>query len=270
MTKDSPRVHFTLVALTIVQDFHNRALEEVQQTAFLRLLSTALSQPSRKPLYSAQMLYMNTLQTIADALAYLQYYLQEVTKKQNYLETNIDNALSILTIQLQQLMQLVSSPYSPAPATALSLVSVPPTPSSSSEVLGLSQTFMESKIQIECFSTPVLCIYAWLQSSSIVRKIKVLWILIFFKGGWAVKQSQNLFQQKLDIGMFPLQTQVDFDQYFQTQFFPVNVETNAINTLEEMSYHQGNQIVGNYLDSFQALVSNTSYTDPQILVVKFQ
>jgi len=47
------------------------------------------------------------------------------------------------------------------------------------------------------------------------------------------------------------------------------VEADAINALEGTSYHQGNRMVDNYLDSFQALVSNASYTDPWTLVVKF-
>jgi len=47
------------------------------------------------------------------------------------------------------------------------------------------------------------------------------------------------------------------------------VEADVINALEGTFYHQGNQMVDDYLDSFQALVSNTGYTDPQTLVVKF-
>jgi len=35
-----------------------------------------------------------------------------------------------------------------------------------------------------------------------------------------------------------------------------------INALEGTSYHQGNQMVDDYLDSFQALVSDAGYTDP--------
>jgi len=35
-----------------------------------------------------------------------------------------------------------------------------------------------------------------------------------------------------------------------------------INALEGTSYHQGNQTVDDYLDSFQALVSDAGYTDP--------
>jgi len=45
---------------------------------------------------------------------------------------------------------------------------------------------------------------------------------------------------------------------------------DAINTLERTSYHQENWTVDDYLDGFQTLVSDTGYTDPQTLVVKFR
>ena len=49
-----------------------------------------------------------------------------------------------------------------------------------------------------------------------------------------------------------------------------NAEADAINALEGTSYHQGIRTVDDYLDSFQALVSDAGYTDPQTLVVKFR
>jgi len=52
-------------------------------------------------------------------------------------------------------------------------------------------------------------------------------------------------------------------------FFSVNVEADAINTLEGTFYYQGGQTVDDYLDSFQTLVSNVGYTDLRTLVVKF-
>jgi len=48
------------------------------------------------------------------------------------------------------------------------------------------------------------------------------------------------------------------------------MEVDTINTLEGTSYHQGGRTVDDYLDNFQALVSDTGYTDPWTLVVKFQ
>jgi len=101
------------------------------------------------------------------------------------------------------------------------------------------------------------------------NKEKIFWTLAFFKDGHAAKWSENLFHQEADTGIFPIQSWTDFEQQFWSQFFPVNAEANAINTLEGSSYYQGNWTVDNYLDSFLILASNARYTDPQILVVKF-
>jgi len=91
---------------------------------------------------------------------------------------------------------------------------------------------------------------------------KILWNLTFFKEGRATRWSKNLFCQKADTSVFPIQFWADFKWQFQSQFFPVNVEADAINTLEGSSYYQGNQTVDNYLDSFLTLVSDAGYTDP--------
>ena len=92
---------------------------------------------------------------------------------------------------------------------------------------------------------------------------------MFFKGGHAAKWSENMFHQKADTGIFPIQTWRDFEQQFQLHFFPVNAEADAINALEGISYHWGGRMMDDYLDNFQALVSDTGYTDSQMLVVKF-
>jgi len=99
---------------------------------------------------------------------------------------------------------------------------------------------------------------------------KILWALTFFKGGCTAKWSENVFRQEVDTGIFPIQTWGDFEQQFQIHFFPVNAEADAINALEGASYHQGDRTVDDYLDNFQALVSNAGYMDLQTLVVKFQ
>jgi len=99
---------------------------------------------------------------------------------------------------------------------------------------------------------------------------RILWALTFFKRGRAAKWSENVFCQEADTGVFPIQTWGEFEQQFRLHFFPANTEADAINALEGTSYHQGNQIVDNYLDSFQTLVSDIGYTDPRTLVVKFQ
>jgi len=98
---------------------------------------------------------------------------------------------------------------------------------------------------------------------------KILWTLAFFKDGRAARWSENLFRQETDTSIFPIQFWAHFKQQFQSQFFSVNAEADTVNALEDSSYYQGNRMVDNYLDSFLTLVSNTGYTDPQTLVIKF-
>jgi len=74
----------------------------------------------------------------------------------------------------------------------------------------------------------------------------------------------------VDTGIFPIQSWANFKQQFWSQFFPVNVEADAINAVEGSSYYQGNWMVDNYLDYFLTLVSDAGYTDPWTLVVKFR
>ena len=66
----------------------------------------------------------DTHPAIADALGYLQHYLQELTEYQNALEHTINVTLVGLTAQLQQLTQLITSPppaltITPPPVSAL-------------------------------------------------------------------------------------------------------------------------------------------------------
>jgi len=101
-------------------------------------------------------------------------------------------------------------------------------------------------------------------------KEKIFWTLAFFKDGHAAKWSENLFCQEADTGVFPIQSWVDFEQQFRSQFFPVNAEVDAINTLEGSSYYQENRTVDDYLDSFLILASDAGYMDLWTLVVKFR
>jgi len=99
---------------------------------------------------------------------------------------------------------------------------------------------------------------------------KILWALTFFKSGRTAKWSENVFCQEVNTGIFPIQTWRDFEQQFRVHFFSVNAKTDAINAQEGTSYYQEGQTVDNYLDNFQALVSDAGYMDPRTLVVKFQ
>jgi len=69
----------------------------------------------------------DTPQGVADALEYLQHHLQELTERQHVSESNINSILAALTVQLQQLTQLVANP--PLPLPAVPNTPPPPIPS---------------------------------------------------------------------------------------------------------------------------------------------
>jgi len=56
----------------------------------------------------------DTPQGVADALGYLQHHFQELTERQHVSENNINTTLAALTVQLQQLVQLVANRSPPA------------------------------------------------------------------------------------------------------------------------------------------------------------
>jgi len=222
----------------------------------------------------------DTPQGITDALGYLQHHLQELTERQHVSESNINSTLEALTVQLQQLTQLVANPPLPPPAVP----NTPPTPVLSPPVspppaLPVQRTCPKLSCPLD-FNREHHNSCAFLNSCSLYIHLaleqfhdeqeRILWALTFFKGGHAAKWSENIFRQEADTGIFPIQTWGEFKQQFQLHFFPENAEADAINGLEGTSYYQGNWTVDDYLDSFQALVSNAGYMDPWTLVVKFR
>ena len=62
----------------------------------------------------------------------------------------------------------------------------------------------------------------------------------------------------------------DFRLFFQKEFFPLHAEAVATNVLEESTYFQGSWNVNDYLDEFRDLVSESGYTSPKTIVVKFR
>ena len=65
---------------------------------------------------------------------------------------------------------------------------------------------------------------------------------------------------------------IDWDNFrasFRKEFFPLHEEVTATNTLEGTAYFQANHSVDDYLDSFRDLISESGYTSPKTIVVKF-
>jgi len=223
------------------------------------------------------LLSLDTPQGIANALGYLQHHLHELTERQNVSENNINTTLVVLTMQLQQLTQLVANP-SPLPVSNTPSLPVPSPPVSPPS----APTARQTRPKLPCppdFGGKHHNGHAFLNSCSLYiylapeqfhnKEERILWALTFFKSGRAAKWSENMFRQEVNTGIFPIQTWRDFKQQFQVYFFLVNTEVDAINALEGTSYHQEGRTVNDYLDNFQILVPDAGYMDPQTLVVKF-
>jgi len=223
----------------------------------------------------------DTSPAIADALGYLQHHLQELTERQNASEHVINNTLAGLTAQIQQLTQLMTTPAL-APTVALPPLTTSPPPVNSSFLVPSAPIKQRTRPKLPSlpdFSGERTSGRAFLNSCILYLHLapeqfscdeeKIFWTLAFFKDGHAARWSENLFRQEADTGVFPIQSWADFERHFRSQFFPVNAEADAVNALEGSSYYQGNWTVDDYLDCFLTLVSDTGYTDPWTLVVKF-
>jgi len=220
----------------------------------------------------------DTPPAVADALGYLQHHLQELTERQNASEHTINATLASLTAQ--QLTQLITAPV---PTVALPPIPPSPPPISPPSPVPAAPSKQRTRPKLPSppdFSSEWSSGRAFLNSCTLYLRLaleqftcneeKIFWTLAFFKDGRAAKWSENLFRQEADTGIFPIRSWTNFEQQFQSQFFPVNAEADAINTLEGSSYYQGNQTVDDYLDSFLILASDAGYMDPQTLVVKFR
>ena len=150
---------------------------------------------------------------VADALGYLQHHLQKLTECQNTLEHVINNTLTGLTAQIQQLTQLMTGP-APAPTVALPSIptSLPPVSPPSPVPSAPSKQRTRPKLS----SPPDFSGQAFFNSCTLYLRLvpeqfscdekKILWTLAFFKDGRATRWSENLFRQEADTGIFPIQS----------------------------------------------------------------
>jgi len=148
------------------------------------------------------LLPLDTPQGVADALGYLQHHLQELTERQHASENNINTTLAALTMQLQQLTQLVANPSLPA------VPNTPPLPIPSPLVSpSPAPTIRRTRPKLSCppdFNGEHHNGHAFFNSCSLYiclapeqfqdEQERILWALTFFKGGRAAKWSENVFR----------------------------------------------------------------------------
>ena len=166
----------------------------------------------------------------------------------------------------------IALPLAPAPSPPVSPLSLVPDALSKQrarpKLLSLPDFSSEQSSSRAFFNSCTLYLHLAPEQFS-CNEEKILWTLTFFKKGQAARWSENLFCQETDTGIFPIRSWTEFEQQFWSQFFLVNAEADAINTLEGSSYYQGSWRVDDYLDSFLILTSDPRYMDLWTLVVKF-
>jgi len=156
-------------------------------------------------------------------------------ERQNVSKNNINTTLAALTMQLQQLTQLVANPppppipNTPPPPVPSPLASPPSTPAVRQTRPKLSSPLdFRGEHHNSCAFLNSCSLFICLAPEQFHNKQKrILWALTFFKDGHATKWSENMFYQEVDTSIFPIPTWGDFEQQFQVHFFPVNTVKGA-------------------------------------------
>jgi predicted aspartyl protease len=91
--------------------------------------------------------------------------------------------------------------------------------------------------------------------------------------GRAQKWVNRIYQWEVLLANVNVHYFADWDHFrsiFRNEFYPLHADAVATNILEGQTYFQGNRNVDNYLDDFRDLISESGYTSPKTIVVKFR
>jgi hypothetical protein len=105
------------------------------------------------------------------------------------------------------------------------------------------------------------------------EQTKIQWAMTYMNQGRAQKWANRVYHWEAvpaNIGNHHFVDWDDFRSRFRTEFFPLHSDAVATNKLEGTSYFQGRWTVGDYLDEFQDLISDSGYGDPKTIVAKFR
>ena len=105
------------------------------------------------------------------------------------------------------------------------------------------------------------------------KQTKIQWEMTYMNQGRAQKWVNQVYHWEATPANIGSSYFVDWDNFrscFRTEFFPLHSDAAATNKLEGITYFQGKQMVDDYLDNFRDLISESGYSDPKTIVVKFQ
>ena len=100
---------------------------------------------------------------------------------------------------------------------------------------------------------------------------RIVWAMSYMKTGRAQKWTDRVFQwEQQNLGSTKFLDWQDFDEEFRKDFVPAHADALAVNRLESSAYFQKNRSLDDYIDEFQDLITESGYTDPKTIVVKFR
>jgi len=105
------------------------------------------------------------------------------------------------------------------------------------------------------------------------EQAKILWAMSYMKAGRAAKWAARIFRWEQlpdNSGSARFFDWEDFRDEFKKEFTPAHADSVAVNRLETTAYHQKSRSLDEYLDEFQDLITDSGYTDPKTIVVKFR
>ena len=95
----------------------------------------------------------------------------------------------------------------------------------------------------------------------------------YMKSGHAQKWMDHIFhweQRPENLHQAKFLDWEDFHNEFKKEFTPAHSDALAINRLESAMYYQKARTLDDYIDKFQDLIADSSYTDLKTIVVKFR
>ena len=105
------------------------------------------------------------------------------------------------------------------------------------------------------------------------KQTKITWAMSYMKSGCAQKWTAHIFhweQQSKNADQPKFLDWEDFTTTFKMEFTLAHSDALAINHLESTAYYQKARPLDEYIDEFQDLIADSSYSDPKTIVVKFR
>jgi hypothetical protein len=105
------------------------------------------------------------------------------------------------------------------------------------------------------------------------EQMKIVWAMSYMKSGRAQRWTDRIFRWEEQEANSDSTRFLDWDEFreeFKKEFTPAHADTLAVNRLETAAYFQKTRSLDDYIDEFQDLITDSGYTDPKTIVVKFR